>query len=336
VVETACAPEHGLRLRNGFITLALLAILAIVLLSAVPSLQGVGERITNIQPGWVSLAIVLELLSCLGYVVAFELVFYRLPRPLAARIAWSELAANTVLSVGGAGGLGLGAWVLRQKGRPAARIARHSVVLFLLTSAPSVGAMIIVGVGMAIGIFDGPNAFALTILPALIAAAAIVAVLLVPRWAAPITERQHHQHRRLAAALRALTGGVQESVIVLRQLDWRLLGAVGYWLFDVAVLWICFRALGHAPPLGVIVMGYLIGQLASAAPVPGGIGLVEGGLLGALLLYGVAATPAAAAILVYRAIALWLPALLGGIAFIALRRTINEPITLHPPKPKRN
>lgn len=334
-VETASRPEHGPRLRNSFIALAFLAVLAIVLLTAVPGLRGVGDRIAEAQPGWIALAIVLELLSCVGYVLAFELVFYRVPRPLAARIAWSELAANTVLSVGGAGGLGLGAWVLREKGVPAARIARRSVMLFLLTSAVSVGALIVVGLGLATGVFDGSRSFALTTLPALIGALAIVAVMLVPRWAAPMAERQRERHRRLAAALTALAGGVQDTVFVLRQLDWRLLGAVGYWLFDVAALWACFRALGHTPPLAVVMMGYLIGQLAGSLPIPVGIGLVEGGLLGALLLYGVAAAPAAAAILMYRAIALWLPALLGGIAFIALRRRIGEPVTFNPPRPER-
>src|SRR5579871_4895019 len=53
-------------------------------------------------------------------------------------------------------------------------------------------------------------------------------------------------------------------------------------------------------------MGYLVGSLAAAAPIPAGLGAVEGGLIGALILYGAPAAPAAGAVLLYRGISLGL------------------------------
>ena len=71
-------------------------------------------------------------------------------------------------------------------------------------------------------------------------------------------------------------------------------------------------------------LGYQLGYLANVLPVPGGIGVLDGGLLAALLLYGVPAVPAAAAVLLYHAIALWLPTLGGTIAFARLRSDLRR------------
>jgi hypothetical protein len=66
-------------------------------------------------------------------------------------------------------------------------------------------------------------------------------------------------------------------------------------------------------------MAYLIGQLGNWIPIPGGIGGVEAGLIGALILYGLPAVTATAAVLLYRVIELWIPGLLGIAAFVRLR-----------------
>ncbi len=332
----AAGAQHGRRLRNSLVALAVLGALVTVLLLSVPGLHGVTERLRHVRPAWLALGIGLELLSCLGYVVAFALVFYPVPRRLAARIAWSELAANTVLSAGGIGGLGLGAWILRSKGVPARRIVRRSVALYLLTSAVSLVAVIAVGTGLGLGVLGGPRGTLLTLLPAAIAAAAIALVMLVPRWAPRLARALHPRFPRLAAAATGLADGVEEALDVLRQPDWRLAGFVAYWLFDVAVLWAAFRALGHAPPLASITMGYLIGQQAGSLPLPGGFAVVEGGLIGALVLYHVAAAPATAATLIFRTIVLWLPAVLGGIAFVVLRRSLADPVALRPARSERS
>src|SRR5271155_3253963 len=76
-------------LRNGFITLAVFSLLAIGLLLAVPGLRAAEDRIADANPLWIVLAIVLEALSCAGYVVLFELVFGKIAGRLRARLPLS-------------------------------------------------------------------------------------------------------------------------------------------------------------------------------------------------------------------------------------------------------
>jgi uncharacterized protein (TIRG00374 family) len=120
---------------------------------------------------------------------------------------------------------------------------------------------------------------------------------------------------------------VMEAVGLIRAHDWRLLGAVAYWLLDNLTLYACLAALGHAPSVWVVGMAYLVGMLANSVPVPGGFVAVEGGLVGMLVLFG--ARPASgvlAAVVIYRAISLWIPALIGSLAFLSLRHEIGKPV----------
>ena len=77
-------------------------------------------------------------------------------------------------------------------------------------------------------------------------------------------------------------------------------GAIGYWAFDNAVLWATFHAFGYTPEISIVLMGYLIGQLGGLLPIPGGIGGIDGGLIGTLIVYGAPAAVVAAAVLAYR------------------------------------
>jgi uncharacterized protein (TIRG00374 family) len=103
-----------------------------------------------------------------------------------------------------------------------------------------------------------------------------------------------------------------------------IVGLVAYLAFDVMILWATFHAFGSVPPMAILWMGYLIGELGGLIPVPGGIGGVDAGLVGTLALYHVSLTSAAGAVLAYRTIALWVPAVVGAGAFLALRRTLRD------------
>jgi uncharacterized protein (TIRG00374 family) len=317
---------HSRRLRNNLITLAVFFMLVVALLLAVPGLRSVAERITDAQPGWVALAIGLELLSCAGYVVLFGLVFARLGRQLSYRLSLSELAVNSVVSASGIGGIALGAWVLRSKGVSVERVAKRSVLLFVLTSAVNVGATAAIGLPMWLGLLPGSRKALLTLLPALLALGTIAAVLAIARWAQVLTARKR-LGERTTVALTALSDGVREAVQLIRAHDWRLLGAVGYWLFDNLTLYACLAAYGPTPSFWAVAMAYLVGMLANSIPIPGGLVAVEGGLFGMLLLFGVhPAGEALAGVLTYRAISLWLPAGIGTLAFLGLRREIGKPL----------
>ena len=125
---------------------------------------------------------------------------------------------------------------------------------------------------------------------------------------------------------KALVGGTGEAVQIVRSRNLLVIaGSLGYWAWDNAVLWATFQAFGYSPPITVILMGYLIGQLGGLLPLPGGLGGIDGGLIGTLIVYGTPAAATAAAVLVYRVILFWLPLLVGAVAFISLRRGLNKP-----------
>jgi uncharacterized protein (TIRG00374 family) len=101
-------------------------------------------------------------------------------------------------------------------------------------------------------------------------------------------------------------------------------GAIAYWGFNIAVLWAAFHAFGGPPPLAVIVMAYFLGMLGNLLPLPGGIGGVDGGMIGVLAAFGVDFGLATVAVLTYRGFAFWLPTIPGAIAYFQLRRTVGR------------
>ncbi len=313
-------------LRNSIISLAIFFALIAALLLGVPGLDEATDRIEQASFAWVAAGVALEMLSCVGYVVLFDLVFGRVGRSLSSRLSLAELAVNSVVSVSGLAGIALGAWVLRSKGFPVDRIAKRSVLVFVMTSVVNVAAVVVIGVPMWLGTIPGSRDPLLTLLPAAVALAAIAATLAIASWARRAAARRRSRQGRVAVALFAVGGGVQDALEMIRAHVWRLLGAVGYWLFDNLVLYACLAAFGHAPSFWVVAMAYLVGMLANSLPVPGGFVAVEGGLVGMLLLFDT--RPAAVvigAVVIYRAISLWVPAVIGSIAFLSLRREIGKP-----------
>ena len=69
--------------------------------------------------------------------------------------------------------------------------------------------------------------------------------------------------------------------------------------------------------------GYYLGTLGAALPLPGGIGGVEGGMIGAFIGFGVKAPLATIAVLAYRTISYWLPTIPGVIAYFHLRHDVG-------------
>ena len=78
-------------------------------------------------------------------------------------------------------------------------------------------------------------------------------------------------------------------------------------------------------PLTIVLMGYLIGQLGGLLPLPGGVGGIDGGLIGTFVVFGAPAAATAAAVLAYRVILFWLPLIGGAVAFASLRRELADP-----------
>ena len=101
-------------------------------------------------------------------------------------------------------------------------------------------------------------------------------------------------------------------------------GAIGFMAFDLLALGAAFTAIGALPPIGVLALAYVVGQLGGLIPLPGGVGGADGGLIAALVLYGTPLGAAAAAVLAYRAFQLGLPALLGALAVVRLPRVLER------------
>jgi uncharacterized membrane protein YbhN (UPF0104 family) len=201
------------------------------------------------------------------------------------------------------------------------------VLIFLLTSAVNVVAVIVIGLLMWVGALPGSRNTLLTLLPAAIALVTIVLVIALADWARGAASNERLAHRRIAVALDAIGCGVSESLQLIRRADWRLLGSLAYWLFDNLALWACLAAFAHAPSVWVVAMAYLVGMMANSIPVPAGLIAVEGGLVGMLVLFHAhPATQVLAAVVIYRAISLWVPAVIGSLAFLSLRRELGKPL----------
>jgi uncharacterized membrane protein YbhN (UPF0104 family) len=300
----------------------LTAVTFAVVFLAVPPLAGVPAHLIEGCAKWIALAAILELLSVLGFLVVFKLVF-------GGRMTWRRslpaglraLGASTVLPAGGLLGPAAGAWSAGPEHRPLSRLSRSAMALVVLTNAPGVIVLSALGLMLWLGWPAGPHGVTLTLVPAGLALA-VFAVAWHTR-PAPAAEFSGSESvvrgRALSTRFGQLTGLVRGAVTDAHGLavtgDWKLVGALGYYAFDNAVLWAAFRAYGPAPPFSVIVMGYLIGSLATALPSPAGLGAVEGGLIGGLVLYGPPIAPAAAAVLLYRGLSLGLPLALGALAW---------------------
>ena len=329
--ESVALPEElGERrlARRAVLIIAVLAALALIALFA-PGLGEVRDLLEGATVGWIAIAVAFEVLSCLSYALMFRPIFCpHMSRRTSAELALSEVGVGSLLPASGIGGLALGVWALRRGGMPAETIAERSVAFFVIKSAANFVAVAALGIGLFV--LGSELSWALTIVPGVMAVLFMAGVVALPRLVAgshPDDEAQPSRRRRVVRFARgALADGIREAVRLLRTGNPRiLLGSLGYYAFDNAVLWAAFEALGEAPGAGVILLGYLIGQLGGLLPIPGGIGGIDGGLVGTLAVYGTPLASAAAAVLLYRFILFWIPLAIGAVAFAGLRRGLNRP-----------
>ncbi len=316
-------------------------VLAVVafLYFALPKIGGVQdtwERVSNGDHAWLAAALVFEILSMASYVALFHGVHV----PKGSRITLHDsylmtmagLAATRLFAAGGAGGVAVTAWALRRSGMERRDVAERMIAFMLLLYGVYVLAMIVCGIGLRTGVFPGPAPFGITVIPAvigLIAFALVLPLALVPEdfparveAMAPRRPRTAKWLRRLALGPASMRGGIRFAIHKAAHPDRAMFGVATWWIFNVAVLWACFHAFGDAPPMAVIVQAYFVGMLGNLLPLPGGIGGVDGGMIGAFVAFGVGSSLAIVAVLAYRVFAFWLPTIPGVIAYIGLRRRV--------------
>lgn len=307
-----------------------------VVLPELSGLRGTLHRLKDAEPAWIGLAVVVEILSLLGYVLLFRTVF----SCHGARVGWRESAqitlagtvASKLFAAAGAGGVALTVWALNAAGLRPRTIARRMIAFELLLYSVFAGALLLVGIGLRTRLFAGDAPWTLTVVPAAIAGAAIAITLSLRAFPAGLERRTvawrestHPGARfvsRLATAPRAVRDATSIVLDLARRRELGILGALAYWGFDIAALWASLHAFGNPPPPATIVMAYFIGQLGNVIPLPGGVGGVEGGTIGALIAFGAPGSLAILGVLAYRLISFWLPTLPGAIAYLRLRGTV--------------
>lgn len=148
----------------------------------------------------------------------------------------------------------------------------------------------------------------------------------VERWlsrhrSGHFTRLLHRASAQLTLASRFRTsrsGSVQVVVLSLAN-----------WVLDVGCLIAAFTVLALPIPWRGVLFAYAGAQvIGSLAPVPGGIGFVEGGMVGAFALVGTPVGNALAATLIYRFVTTWLVAAIGSVTLLVVSRSSPEPYAL--------
>jgi uncharacterized membrane protein YbhN (UPF0104 family) len=300
------------------LTVALFAVVVFAVDQLVP---GAAHRLARASPGWLAVALGLELLACAGYVLLFQTVFSRPPWLVRLRrgsqIALGELGAFAITPTG-IGGPALRVWALRAGGMPWRPLIVRSISHGGVFNLPYAVAAVVVGVGVSLGTLPGHA----PVLTALAPLGLVVAACLLYGAAAWFGQRagspdDSPRMRWVRSALATIPEGIADLLTLARR-RWPLLGAIGWWAGDCAALWAGFQAVGGRPALSVLILAYMLGQLGNTLPLPGGVGGVEPLMLGIFSASGVNLGLAAAAVICYRTIALALQGVLGSVAFVSL------------------
>jgi uncharacterized protein (TIRG00374 family) len=296
------------------------------------------------DPVWIAIALGLNVFSFIAYIALLRgIIGGRAPEPVRRRldtrtsyqITLAGLAATRLFSAGGAGGIALTYWALRRAGMGKRETAARMVAFLVMLYTVYLLALVVCGIFLRVGLFAGPSPVGMTIVPAALAGVGLLGLLLVsliPANFETVIARWAEGHRRVGLARRfasvpaTIALGTREALSVLRhpgQGMLSILGAVGFWAANIAVLWACFHAFGESVPKAVLVQGFFVGMAANLLPFfPGGVGSVDAGMIAAFLAFGVDSDAVFPAVLLYRVIAFWLPIPPGALAYIQLRRTV--------------
>jgi uncharacterized membrane protein YbhN (UPF0104 family) len=341
VAESAPLEPTGALTRRNIVFGLLFILAAIVgLYFLVPKLAGLHQtwgRLRHGNPLWLVVGAGLEVLSVASYVVLFRTVFARgFPRltwRASIEIPLAGIAAIRLLAAAGAGGVAVAVWALRRAGMAPRLIACRLAASYSIQYSLYLLALVVCGLGLYTGVFAGQAPASVTLPAAVFGAVGLgigAAMGLVPgdfeRRLEYLSRRSGRIGRlaaRFATAPATLGSGVRTALALIRERRLGLLGAVGYWGFDIAVLGVSFKAFGTTVPVADLVLGYFLGTLGSLLPLPGGIGGVEGGMIGAFVAFGEPADRAVVAVLAYRAISFWLPTLPGIVGYMTLRSTMR-------------
>jgi uncharacterized membrane protein YbhN (UPF0104 family) len=285
---------------------ALIALVSAGLLLWVAPLDEVIRQIGRMSPGWVIAAVAFEIASCLSYVIVFRRFFPEPPSAVSRKVAWIAMGAGAVLPGGNISSAAAAGVLLRRHGIGARRLLTRCAALLCLLTGFGFLVNGLAGVVLLLGLPGGPHDLSHAGIPILVSVGVLGGAAAVVMLA-----------RRLGAnaprAVRGVAAGLEGAWSAARTPHWRLIGVAGFLCLDMAALWAACAATGHPLGFPALVIAYCIGYLATAVPVPAGLGVLDTGLAASLVLYGMSPAASVGAVLVYHAISIWVPAT-GGLA----------------------
>ncbi len=292
---------------------ALLGVASVGLLLWVAPPAEVIDQISEMSPAWVLAAIALELGSCLSYVIVFRRFFPEPPPAVSRRVAWIAMGAGAVLPGGNISSAAATGWLLRRHGIGTQRLLGRCAALLCLLTAFGFLVNGLAGVLLLAGVSDGPHDLLHTGGPILVSIAVLSSAALLAIGTRRVGEGAPRPVRGIAAGLEGAWRSVGAP-------HWRLLGTAGFLCLDMAALWATCAATGHPIGFLALAIAYCIGYLTTAVPIPAGLGVLDAGLTASLALYGMSPSAAVGAVLVYHAIAIWVPGVGGLAAWLPTRR----------------
>jgi uncharacterized membrane protein YbhN (UPF0104 family) len=297
--------------RRGLAT-AIVGAIAVGLLLWVAPPDQIVDQISDMNPLWVLAAVAFELGSCLSYVVVFRRFFPEPPRAVSRQVAWIAMGAGAVLPGGNISSAAATSWLLRRHGIETLRLIERAAALLCLLTAFGFVVNGAAGALLLVGVPGGPHDLSHTGIPILVSVAVLSGAALVAALARRLGSRAPR-------AVRGVAAGLEGAWRAAGTHHWRLLGAAGYLCLDMAALWAACAATGHPLGLPAVIIAYCIGYLATTVPMPAGLGVLDSGLAASLVLYGLPPAASVGAVLVYHAIAIWVPGVGGLIAWLPTR-----------------
>ena len=317
--------------------LALTAAGIFAFLAAAHSGQFVHALNRALHTNWrlVVLAVAFEAASIAGYVLLLHRVVARANPRLRLKDSYDMTlggaAATRLLPTAGLGGAAVTVWALRARGVRTTEVAERMLAFLLLLYGVYLSALLAGGAAVAFGLGHGIHGRTLGVLGAAVAAAVAATVLIAvvaPSALSRAMTRIGRRSPRLGSASRwvamhlpVLRASLRRGWQDVRRPHPALLGAVAYWAFDLGVLATMLHAFGARLPLIEVVLAYFLGTLFNVVPLPGSL---SGGLAGTLIALGSPAGAAIAAVLAYRALAVWLPAVPGVASLASLRTSVAD------------
>jgi uncharacterized protein (TIRG00374 family) len=331
------------RIATRAVLLLITAISLYLLLPSLVAVFGSWHELFDLEPLWVLAALGFESLSFLSI---WTLQRIALQAPSWFAVGTSQLAANAFGKIVPGGLAASGALQYRMlvragvpPGRVGSGVAASSALLFAaLLALPLLALPAIIG-GAPVehkllhALWLGGAVFVLMLVAGAISFASERPLRLVARvieWFLRLVHRPW-SGRPLGDFL------IAERDEIRRTLGGRwkmaLTAAVGKSLFDYLALIAALYAVQARPDPPLVLLAYVAGSFLGMIPLtPGGLGFVEAGLTGMLVLAGVDAAPAAVATLAYRLVSFWLPLPAGGVAYWLFDRRLKPDPALAPPE----